>query len=126
MLNKRFFILQKWSSHCYLWITIGLFLIAFQSVLANETQIRIAWDPNHESDLAGYRVYYGINPNPKTYATPIRLEIGKDLNFDTNPNITITGLTPGTGYHIVVTAFDQSNNESGPSNEVNVFPSGSF
>jgi len=87
-----------------------LSLIFFSLIQFSEAaQIKIAWDPNTEEDLAGYRVYYG--PASRTYGQPIT--IGMETTY------TITDLTPGQRYYIAVTAFDTANNESDYSNEVN-------
>jgi hypothetical protein len=75
---------------------------------ASAANIRLAWDPNVESDLAGYKVYYGTSP--RVYGPPII--VGNSTSF------TLTGLTAGTYYYASVTAYDTSNNESAYSNEV--------
>ena len=71
-------------------------------------QIRLAWDPNTESDLAGYKVYYGTGS--RIYGSPIN--VGNVTTY------TLTNLTLGQTYFIAVTAYNASNNESGYSNEV--------
>ena len=84
-----------------------LFLFIFsQDIFA--AQIRLAWDQNTESDLAGYKVYYGTTSG--TYGTPI--DAGNVTTY------TMTGLTLGQTYFVTVTAYDTSPNESGYSNEV--------
>ncbi len=94
-----------------------IFLV--MTISASAADVPIAWDPNTETDLAGYNVYYGTTArtgtDPKTcalcgYATKIPL--GKVTTY------TIANLAQGTTYWISVTAFDTSNNESGFSNEV--------
>jgi hypothetical protein len=84
-------------------LTIPLFI---QSAWAAD--IRLAWAPNNEPDLAGYKVYYGTAS--RTYGPPINV-----ANVTT---YTLTNLTPGKKYFIAVTAYDTSNTESGYSNEV--------
>ena len=71
-------------------------------------QVRIAWDPNTEPDLAGYEVFYGTTS--QNYGTPI--------NVGNVTSHTITGLTIGQTYFLAVRAYDSSNNQSGFSNEV--------
>ena len=71
------------------------------------------------TDLAGYKLYYGISSG--TYTTTI--DVGRPLSCGTFPSInscmyTITGLPSGTHY-FVATAYDIGTNESGYSNEVN-------
>ncbi len=75
---------------------------------AKAQSVTLEWDPNSESDLAGYKVYYGTAS--RTYGSPIVL--GKVTTY------TVTGLTPGTTYYFAVTAYNTAGLESGYSNEV--------
>jgi type IV pilus assembly protein PilY1 len=83
-------------------------LIFISSQFGWAAQIKLAWDPNTESDLASYKVYYGTVS--KTYINSV--DVGNETTY------TLTGLTPGKTYFIVVTAYDKSYNGSGYSNEV--------
>ena len=87
-----------------------LFLITALALtsLDSSAQIKLAWDPNTEADLAGYRIYYGTAS--RTYGAPI--DVGNVTTY------TLNGLTPGVTYYIAVTAHDKDGNESGYSNEV--------
>ncbi len=67
----------------------------------------LSWDANTESDLSGYKVYFGTAPG--SYGTPV--------NVGNTTSYTVSGLSDGT-YYFAVTAFDTSGNESGFSNEV--------
>ena len=67
----------------------------------------LQWDANSETDLAGYKVYYGTAPG--NYGTPITI--------GTQAGYTLTQLAPGT-YYFAVTAYDSAGLESGFSNEV--------
>lgn len=93
-------------------VTFGrfcLFTIAFllltSFVLAQN--VTLQWDANTESDLAGYKVYYGTAPG--VYGTPI--VIGTQTTY------TVSSLPAGT-YYFAVTARNTSGMESGFSNEV--------
>ena len=89
-------------------LTILVFtLVLSQSAFA--AQIKLAWDQNTDSDLAGYKVYYGTSS--KSYTGSI--DAGNVTTF------TLTGLTQGQTYCIAVTAYNKSSSESGYSNEVN-------
>lgn len=68
----------------------------------------LIWDPNAESDLAGYRVHYGTSPGSYTQV--------QDAGNVTEQ--TLNNLTEGQTYYFAVTAYDTSGNESGYSNEV--------
>lgn len=101
-------------------MTLALLIIVFLAYSwVGAADIKLAWDANTETDLAGYNVYYGttarVGIDPKVcvmcgYVTKVPL--GKVTSY------TITGLTKETAYWISVTAFDDSANESGFSNEV--------
>ena len=102
----------------------------------------LKWDPNTESDLAGYKVYYGttsrdcdtsVLDEQFTYAgsqadqgaSPIVIFV-TDLNDVDNPEYALTNLAIGVDYHFAVTAFDLSGNESGYSPEATVIDEDSF
>ena len=82
------------------------------------TVIRFAWDANTETDLAGYRVYYGTTTGFYNQAFGSGIDIG--LTSDPlNPQTSLTlPAVSGVTYYIVVTAYDSSGNESIASNEV--------
>jgi hypothetical protein len=69
--------------------------------------ITLAWDANTETDLAGYRLYYGTSS--RSYGSPI--------SVGTTTTYTMQNLSPGT-YFFTVTAYNTSGAESGYSNEV--------
>jgi hypothetical protein len=71
-------------------------------------QVVLAWDPNTEPTLAGYKVYVGTASG--VYSTPIN--VGNVTTY------TVLNLAPGSVYFFVVTAFDVNGFESGWSNEV--------
>jgi hypothetical protein len=79
---------------------------------ATTGSISLAWDANTESDLGGYKVYYGTAS--RTYGTPI--DVGNVTSHKAE------GLTIGQTYYFAVTAYDTSNNESDYSNEASGLP----
>jgi fibronectin type 3 domain-containing protein len=80
-------------------------VIASNAVAAQAT---LAWDPNTESDLAGYRIHYGTASGSYTVHTDVH-------NVTT---YSLTDLKEGQLYYFAVTAYDTAGNESGYSNEV--------
>ena len=83
-------------------------LIFVFSQCAWAAQIKLAWRANTESDLKGYKVYYGTVS--KAYLNSI--DVGNETTF------TLMGLTQGQTYFIGVTAYDTSYCESDYSDEV--------
>lgn len=75
--------------------------------------LTVMWDANTEADLAGYRLYQSDTAGQYTY--------GEDHAIATTlagtEIITVKDIADGT-HHWVLTAYDTSGNESGPSNEV--------
>lgn len=72
--------------------------------------VRISWNSNTESDLDGYKVYYGITSGQ--YLS--YLDVGDSTSAD------ISNLGEGLTYYFAVTAYDLTGNESGYSAEVSV------
>jgi hypothetical protein len=79
------------------------------SLWAHAGQVTLAWDPNIESDLAGYRVHYGTASGSYT----VTLAVDKST-----PTCTITNLAAGQTYYFAASAYNASGESSGYSNEV--------
>lgn len=74
---------------------VGIAVLGIASFcLAGE--VTLAWDPNTEPDLAGYKVYHGTQS--RSYGDPI------DVQNVTQ--VTLTDLTPGQTYYFAATAYD--------------------
>jgi fibronectin type 3 domain-containing protein len=73
---------------------------------AGAAQVTLAWDPNKEPDVAGYRIYYGTNG------------FGTVVNAGNVTNLTIVDLVPGGKYSFYATCYNTSGLESEPSNVV--------
>ena len=88
-------------------LAITILAAAAQPVSAG-TEVRfsvprtLAWDPVADTDLAGYRVYYGTSPTSYTQS----VDVGNVLST------TISGLTDCTNYYFGVKAYDTAGNES--------------
>jgi fibronectin type 3 domain-containing protein len=76
--------------------------------------IKLAWDPNTESDLAGYRVYYGTSSG--VYDNSV--DAGMGTPSGGLVTYSLTNLAKGQTYCIAVTAHDTAGIESQFSNEV--------
>jgi len=88
-------------------------------------QVTLAWDPNTEVHLAGYRIYYkmstpgapydgaGANEGDSPIDVPLALLTDKDY-----PEYRLTGLSDTKTYYFVVTAYAYYSRESAYSDEV--------
>ena len=70
--------------------------------------VDLAWDPNTEPALAGYKIYWGSSSGNYTSSR----DVGKTTTC------TIGGVEEGKTYYFAATAYDSQNNESGYSNQV--------
>src|SRR3972149_2601731 len=68
----------------------------------------LAWDPNTEADLAGYKVHIGTSPGAYSQS----IDVGHVTTF------TVPGLLAGETYYLALTAYDIFANESGFSSQV--------
>ncbi len=82
--------------------TLTLFSTSFAAALL------VSWDANSESDLAGYKLYYGVEQANYTES----VDVGITTSY------IVENLTEGQTYYFVLTAYDRTGNESAPSDEV--------
>lgn len=76
----------------------------------SSASVTLAWNPNTEPDLAGYKVYKATSSG--SYGAAI-------ANLPANTtSFVATGLQPGVTYFFVITAYDTSGNESARSPEL--------
>jgi len=68
---------------------------------------RLSWDENTETDLTGYRLYYGKQSG----------QHGTAIDVGNQTACAVSGLEPGIDYYFSVTAYDANQEESLPSNE---------
>jgi len=73
-------------------------------------QVTLAWDGSTDSDLGGYKVYYGTASRDYD----VSLDVGNWTNC------TIGSLEPGETYYFAVTAYNTEGSESGYSNEASI------
>ena len=85
-----------------------LILLALGSVSSQGFEVVLAWDANSEADLAGYRIYYGVQGATNA---PVVAESA----VSGSPLVTISGLVLGETYEFYATAFNTAGLESEPS-----------
>jgi hypothetical protein len=91
----------KQSFKTSVWLMLCLFMV--QQIRA----VTIAWDPNKESDIAGYKLFYGTANPPTTV-----------VNAGTNTSVTLNNLNAGDTYYFYATAFNTAGLESSPSQTI--------
>ena len=72
--------------------------------------VTLAWDPNTEANLSGYRIYAREEGEAYNYSQPEWQ--------GTDTQCTVQGFDEYESYYFVVRAVDNEGNESGNSNEV--------
>ncbi|MGN6385787.1 MAG: fibronectin type III domain-containing protein [Verrucomicrobiota bacterium] len=80
--------------------------LAFLSSARSE-EITLGWDPSTDTNVVGYKLYYGLEETEPTIVT-----------VDTN-QVTISDLQKGSSYFFYVTAFNADALESAPSETIN-------
>ncbi len=87
---------------------LAVIVFFFLVSTAQAAHLDLAWDPNSEPDLGGYKIYYGT-------------ESGNYINFIDVGNVTsytMGSLLDGITYYVAITAYDSAGNESNFSGEV--------
>lgn len=88
-----------------LWCPLSFLALPYHCLGATFT---LAWDPNSEPDLAGYKLYYGTSSG----------SYQQSINVGNLTQYSLSNLQDGVTYYFAVTAYDTEGNESGYSNEV--------
>jgi len=90
---------------------------------AHAFDVTLSWDANTETNLAGYKIYYGttrggpyLGSGSDDGVSPILVPVNT-LTNKASPEFTVHGLPDGTNY-LVITAYNIEGLESGYSNEV--------
>lgn len=89
-------------------LLMSFILVVLLSFSVFATGIEVTWNANTETDLAGYKVFYGTASG--VYSDSV--DVGKVLIY------TITNVTQGKTYYVALKAYDTSGNLSGFSPEV--------
>jgi len=84
------------------------FLILATCATVRAPELTLAWDPNPETNVAGYVLYLGTASR----------NYGEGRGLGLNMTEVVGGLGRGITYYFAVTAYDDQGAESGPSNEV--------
>jgi hypothetical protein len=91
------------------------FCCLWQIQASASNQVTLLWSPSAGQNIAGYRVHSGTTSGIYTQTT----------QAGNTTSAVVSGLIAGTRYYFTVTAYDTSNLESPPSNEVSYLAGGS-
>lgn len=108
-----------------LWLVIvlaGFYFFLLVGTATADCVQTFSWIPNAESNLAGYKIYYG-QTNNGPYASVIN--IGNPAPLDGRIQGSVTGLTCGEEYFFVCVAVNDTGLESTYSSQVAVTPDSS-
>ena len=95
-----------------------LMLVLFPVFCLEASNVTLEWDANSEPDLAGYKIYYKIGSSGEPYDGTGATEGVSPIDVSNVTTFTLNGLTEGSTYYFVATAYDTGDLESGYSNEV--------
>jgi hypothetical protein len=85
-----------------------IFILSLLVPAAHAADVTVAWDPNPEPEVAGYKIYYGTTPG--SYAASV--------NVGNITSTVVSGLEAGITYYFAAVAYDSQGSESGFSNEI--------
>lgn len=88
-----------------------MLLLMLMTSVVQAADVTLTWNPNTESDLAGYKIYQSTISGQ--YSAPVAT-VGKV----TSQTLTLPQLDIATTYYFAITAYDLAGNESGKSAEV--------
>jgi hypothetical protein len=107
-MDKRNWIFPKISLNAvFLFITL-IAATLFSTATAFSAQVTLAWDPNTETNLTGYKLYYGFESGNYTHT----IDVGNQTSYS------ISDLESNVVHYFAATAYDSSGNESDFSEEV--------
>lgn len=100
----------------FLLVLIVAFMVYKVKPVTGKAELK--WNPNTESDLAGYKIYYGTSK--RTGSCPSggyenKVDVGNDAKYE------FTNLENGKTYYFSITSYDNNKNESCFSPEISKF-----
>ena len=107
---KRLFITLCFLASC---------LVAFGQLgpTNKEPRVMVAWDPNPEPDIAGYKIYHGTAERVYDVVIPVLNIVSNGLTVTHATNLICSNFLRGVTYHFAATAFNVAGLESDFSEE---------
>lgn len=100
--------LTRISARLSLFVVLAVLFLVPLAETAHSATVTLAWDPNPEPTVAGYRLYLGTSPGYYTSSVDVAAAT----------RATVSSLIEGVTYYMAVTAYDTSGNQSGYSDEI--------
>ncbi len=94
--------------------------LVWVAVASATTNVQLQWDPNTESDLAGYKIYYKADSSAMPLNGTGATEGSAPIDVHNQTSATVSGLDPAHAYSFAITAYNTSGVESGYSNMVTI------
>jgi hypothetical protein len=96
-------------------LTILAVALLLSPMVAYGATVTLAWDANTETDLDGYKIYYGKVSRTVSSNYSNSIDVGNTTQY------TLTELEDDVTYYFAATAYDEDNNESAYSVELEHF-----
>jgi hypothetical protein len=84
------------------------------------TNVLLQWDPNTESDIAGYKVYYKADSSTQPFLGTGASQGSSPIDVHNLTSSTITGLDSAHAYYFAITAYNTAGLESAYSTIVTI------
>ncbi len=98
------------KSIMFMLLVLG-FSLAGQATCFATTAV-LSWDPNTESNLAGYKLYYKADSSTPPFDGTGAVEGASPIDVHNQTTTTVSGLDPSRTYYFVVTAYNTAGLES--------------
>ena len=93
-------------------------ILTFSATFAHSAEVTLAWDPNTEADLAGYKIYYKTESSGPPYNGIGVTEGDSPIDVGNQTEFELHGLNDDVAYFFVVTAYNIGGFESEYSEEL--------
>ena len=93
-------------------------ILTISAPSAHSAELTLAWDPNPEQDIAGYKIYYKTESSGPPYNGTGLTEGNSPIDLGNQIEFTLHGLIDDVTYFFVATAYDTEGLESDYSEEL--------
>lgn len=99
--------------------SLACFLFLIGNTVYAES-VTLVWTPSPSQDVVEYRIYQSLIENVFATGAECNAVVVTDNSQECMTKAIVTDLIAGYRYHFIVTAIDNSGNESDPSNMVSI------